>query len=370
MHTTHTEGSRPLVVNLVSETVDGSQGHGVHTAFIQTLTALRQAGCEVHVNAGAGCDIVHIETMGLASLKLLLHTRERAVVTAHIVPESLLGSFRFAPFWLPIGRAYMRAFYSLADEVLAVSPEVVEGLESLDLNVPVRMVPNAIDVGRFGPQPGWCSSARAELGIPDDEFVVVCAGQVQPRKGIHAFVETARAMPDVTFVWAGGMPFKWLTAHYDDMCREVAEAPANCRFIGEIAYDEMPRHLAMADCFLFPSTQETFGLAILEAAAAGLPLVLRDLPTYGPLFDDAYLTADESSFAGTIAALREEPGLREDYAGRAREMAWKFDTSSQGQMLLGVYEEVLSRPEEDRARAARNVLPKLQWAFGGRAPRR
>jgi 1,2-diacylglycerol-3-alpha-glucose alpha-1,2-galactosyltransferase len=370
MHMTQNEEHAPLTVNLVSETVYGSTGHGVHTAFLQTRTALERAGVDVRVNAGAGCDIVHIETMGPRSLWLLLHTRERAVVTAHVVPESMVGSFALAPLWLPIGAAYMRAFYSLGDEVLAVSPEVVEGLERMGLNTPVRFVPNAIDVDRFKPQPGWREQVRSELGIADDAFVVICAGQVQPRKGVRTFVEAARALPDVTFVWAGGMPFKRLTAHYHEMRRIVADAPANCLFLGDLPYDDMPRHFAAADCLLFPSSQETFGLAIIEAAAAGLPLLLRDLPTYRPLFGEAFLAGDDVTFVELVRALRDDVTLRERYAKRARDLATHFDCGRHAQLLLTAYDEVLARAETERSRTARRVRPALQWAFSTRTQRR
>ena len=370
MHTTPSGEARPLVVNLVSETVQGSKGHGVHTAFLQTLTALERAGVDVRVNAGVGSDIVHIETMGLRSLKLLLSTRERAVVTAHVVPESLVGSFMLAPLWLPLGAAYMRAFYSLADEVLAVSPEVVDGLERLRLNVPVRFVPNAIDVERFRPQPGWREEVRAELGIAEGAFVVICAGQVQPRKGVQQFIEAARRMPDATFVWAGGMPFKRLTAHYGEMMRAVAGAPANCLFVGALPYEEMPRHYAAADCLFFPSSQETFGLAIVEAAAAGLPLVLRDISTYRPLFGDAYLAGDDDTFVERLTALRDDPVLRAFYAKRASDLASRFDTARHAELLLDAYDAVLARAESERGSAARRVRPALQWAFSERPHRR
>jgi 1,2-diacylglycerol-3-alpha-glucose alpha-1,2-galactosyltransferase len=370
MHTQYSDGPRPLVVNLVSETVYGSQGHGVHTAFLQTRTALERAGAEVRVNFGAGCDVVHIQTMGLRSLGLLLRTRERAVVTAHVVPESLVGSFALAPLWLPIAALYMRAFYSLADEVLAVSPEVVDGLGRMGLGTPVRFVPNAIDVDRFKPEPGWREQVRADLGIADDAFVVMCAGQVQPRKGVHAFIETARAMPDVTFMWVGGMPFKRLTAHYRDMLRAVADAPLNCLFVGDLPYEAMPAHFAAADCLLFPSTQETFGLAIVEAAAAGLPLVLRDLVTFRPLFGDAYLAGDDDTFVEILTRLRDDDAFREQYVGRARDLASRFDTERHGQLLLEAYADVLARAEAERSSAARHVRPALQWAFNERSHRR
>lgn len=364
------DDASPLVVNLVSETVGGSTGHGVHTAFLQTRTALERAGVDVRVNQGPGCDVVHIETMGLRSLSMLLRTRERALVTAHITPESFLGSFALANIWWPIGALYLHMFYAFADEVLAVSPEVVDGLDKMHLAAPVRYVPNAIDVARFRPAEGWRAGIREKLGIAPDAFVVICAGQVQPRKGVRDFIEAARAVPEATFVWVGGMPFKRITAHYSEMRRLEATAPANCIFAGDVDYDDMPRYYAAADCLLFPSLQETFGLAIIEAAAAGLPLVLRDIHTYQALFGDAYIAADGSNFADHVRALMESPAALALWSKRARDMAARFDVSRQGQLLVDAYRDVLARAEGDRSRTARRVRPALQWAFSERSPRR
>jgi 1,2-diacylglycerol-3-alpha-glucose alpha-1,2-galactosyltransferase len=363
MHTEKTGESRPLVVNLISETVGGSQGHGVHTAFLQTQRALHQAGVEVRVNSGPGCDIVHIETMGLSSLWMFMRTRERAVITAHVVPESMVGSFLWAPLWKYFAELYMHVVYSLADEVLAVSPEVVDGLTRIGLRAPIRLVPNAIDVERFHPQPGARESVRDKLGIAHDAFVVICAGQVQPRKGVRQFVEAAKTMPDVTFVWAGGMPFKRLTAHYGEMRRIVATAPANCIFVGDLPYEDMPRYYAAADCLFFPSRQETFGLAIIEAAAAGLPLVLRDLPNYRALFGDSYLAGQDGDFVDLLCAFRDDAPLRAHYADRALQMSSGFDTVRHGQLLLEAYDGVLARAEADRGRTARTVRPDRQLAY-------
>lgn len=359
----HNDESPRRVVNLISETVDGCKGHGVHTAFLQTRDALRRADVDVRVNSSEPCDIMHIQTMGLRSLRHMLSSREPIVLAAHIVPESLVGSFILASVWLPIGTWYMRLFYNLADEVLAVSPEVVDGLGRMRLKVPVRLVPNAVEVKRFEPRPGWRALVRERAGVDPDAFVAICVGQIQPRKGLDAFIETARALPDVTFIWVGGMPFQRLTDHYRLMMRTVANAPANCRFVGDIPYDDVPQWYAAADCLFFPSRQETFGLAVIEAAAAGLPLVLRNLSTYRPLFGDAYLAGDDESFAAVIASVRDDAQLRASCQERARVAAARFDADRLAERLLDVYAEVIERSEAERVRSPRRWRPMLQWAF-------
>jgi 1,2-diacylglycerol-3-alpha-glucose alpha-1,2-galactosyltransferase len=309
----------------------------------------------------------------VAAYRWLLAAKGRAVVTAHIVPESLVGSFVFARAWLPVARAYIRFFYSRADLVLAVSPAVADGLARMGIDVPVRVVPNAIDLERFRPRAEWRAEVRASLGIPEDAFVAISTGQVQPRKGVDTFVRTAKQCPEATFLWLGGMPFKALTAGFRRMMRATKHVPGNCRFLGQVEHAEVPRYLAAADCLLFPSRQETFGFSIIEGAAAGLPLVLRDLDVYRPLFGDAYIACDEDGFASAVRRLATDPALRADYAARARSMSERYGLGPHAEGLVAAYRWLLagyeattspatyrlpvhSTPEEESRRAASTAV--------------
>ncbi len=366
---------RALTVNVVSEMADSFKGHGVHTAFVQTRDGLRRAGVDVRVNSRKPSDILHIQTTGPKALVTLARNRSRCVVTAHIVPESLVGSFRFARTWLPLASGYLKLFYGMAAEVIAVSPAVADELHQMGIKAPIHVVPNAIDVAAFGPVPGLRETVRARLGLSADDFVAVCVGQVQPRKGIDPFLRAARALPDVKFIWVGGMPFRVLTADHHRMLREMADAPPNCRFVGEVLNEETRDYYAAADCLFFPSRHETFGLAVVEAAAAGLPLLLRDLPAYGALFGDSYIAADDDTFVEWLARLRDEPTLREHYSRAAIELAESFDTARLAEHLLLVYDDVLLRAREqdaERGRAGgsrRRIGPALQQAFSSRRNR-
>ena len=361
---------RALSVNLISETANGLQGHGVHTAFLQTRDALRSAGVDVRINSSEPSDVVHIQTMGTRSFSALLRSRRNAVVSAHIVPQSLVGSFILARFWLPVASAYMRVFYGLAARVVAVSPTVADQLEGSALRTPVRLVPNAIDVENSRPRPGEREVLRARLGVPEERFVVLSVGQIQPRKSIEAFIDAAGALPDATFVWVGGMPFKRLTAGHRRMVRAIATCPPNCMFVGEVPHGTTRGWYAAADCLFFPSMQETFGLVIVEAAAARLPLLLRDLPTYEALFGEGYIAADDVTFTPWLERLRDDTALRAHYAAAATRLAWNYDTARMAERLLEVYGEVVS---ENAARAAaqrraidaarRRLRPAVQWAL-------
>lgn len=356
-----------MVVNLVSETVDGYQGHGVHTVFLETRDALTRAGVDVRVNCDERADVIHVQTMGLRSLPYMLRDPRRTVLTMHFVPGSFVGSFILARAWLPIGAAYLRWYCSLAARVISVSPDVASWLDSGAMPISSTIVPNGIHTAEFEPRPGDRESVRERLGIAPDAFVAVCVGQVQPRKGVEAFIETARRMPHVTFVWVGGLPFKRLSAGFERMHDAMAAAPANCVFAGEAPHEEMARFYAAADCLFFPSVQETFGLTIVEAAAAGLPLVLNDLPVYAPLFGDSFVPVRNGRYEEALDGLRTDAAMRARYAARSRELAARYDTEQLADRLTAIYLDVAARAEmpqrRDLAGAGRRAVLTLGSAI-------
>ena len=87
-----------------------------------------------------------------------------------------------------------------------------------------------------------------KMGLTN-EFVVTCVGQIQPRKGIYDFIETAEKCPNVTFVWVGGTPFKGLTAEYNKLQEVVKQAQKNIIFTGIVDFNEMPGYYAASDVF-------------------------------------------------------------------------------------------------------------------------
>jgi 1,2-diacylglycerol-3-alpha-glucose alpha-1,2-galactosyltransferase len=109
-------------VTQVSESEFTVQGHGVHTAYKELTNALKKRDdVEVVVNQYTQTDITHIHTVGLYSLRHLLFSPSKKVVSAHIVPESLVGSLVGVKLWLPLAKLYLRWFYNRADLLFAVS---------------------------------------------------------------------------------------------------------------------------------------------------------------------------------------------------------------------------------------------------------
>ncbi len=94
-------------------------------------------------------------------------------------------------------------------------------------------------------------------------------------------------------------------AAFDKACAELEVAPV---ILGAIADDDLPALVAGCDVFAFPSTKEGgFGLAAMEALAAGRPVVTRDLPVLREVFGDTVrFAADMAGFAAEMVAALDE----------------------------------------------------------------
>ena len=289
----------------VSESAFTVKGHGVHTAFTELRDALiSQKDVEVLENKFTTADIVHIHTVGAYALFFLLFSQAKKVVSAHVVPESLRGSLVGSSLWLPLAIVYLRWFYNRADVVFAVSDSTKRDLIAMGVKSRIEVVYNLINTDKYISSDKDREQARKKLGIAQKAWVVVGAGQVQPRKRVDSFIAAAKALPDMQFIWVGGMPFGRLAADNSTMKHIVETAPGNVTFTGVIEHHAVLKYYQAGNVFWLPSIQETFGLVVVEAAAAGLPVMVRDIPDYEETFADYVLMKEEKDFVPALEKLR------------------------------------------------------------------
>lgn len=213
--------------------------------------------------------------------------------------------------------------------------------QQLNLKAPVALVYNPVDTSRYDNSPERRAAARELLGVGQDEFVVMCCGQIQPRKGFDSFLSVAKHMPDVRFIWVGGMPFKKLAADADKMNDLIKSAPANVMLPGVIPLESVATYYQASNLFFLPSHQETFGLVIVEAAAAGLPILLRKIPDYNDTFADNSILAEEDSFRLVIQRLRTDAAYYAEGQAGASKIAERFDGKRIATELIAEYRKLL-----------------------------
>ena len=332
-------------INVISDSAFTVQGHGVHTAYTEHLNGLKKysPNLEVHTNEkNLKTEIVHIHTVGAYGIRFLLSKKCLVFVSAHVVPDSFVGSLVGAKLWYPFAKLYLKWFYNKADGVFAVSQEVADQLSEMKIKPPVYVVPNMLDTQTFSNSPQKKASARKKLNIQKDKFVVVCSGQVQPRKRVDSFLACAKALPDIKFIWVGGIPFKRAAANYNEMQKVMQTAPDNVTFTGVIKHEEVIAYYQASDVFFLPSEQETFGIVMIEGAAAGLPVLLRDNDQYKITFKDWYLSAhDDKGFIEKIKKLSQDKKYYAEAKKKSSQIALRYDTKTVMKQINSIYDKAL-----------------------------
>ena len=131
-----------------------------------------------------------------------------------------------------------------------------------------RTVGNGVDLQRFRPDPDARRRVRAELGVGDDELLVVGVGRLVAEKGVGEYAAAARAL-------AGTARFVWVGPADEDKPDAVRDAQDGIELLG--SRTDMPAVYAAADVFVLPSYREGFSRSGMEAAATGVASVLSDI---------------------------------------------------------------------------------------------
>ncbi|WP_148883431.1 glycosyltransferase family 4 protein [Thermococcus aciditolerans] len=176
--------------------------------------------------------------------------------------------------WEALGLTFplLSRYLKYPHEIIAVS-RAAEAFIRHFTDAPVRVIPNGVDDDVFRPlSDREKERVKEELGIEGD--VVLYVSRMSPRKGPHVLLNAFSGITDATLVMAGSgemLPFLRAQAKFLGIEDRV-------RFLGYVDGSLLPRLFGMADVFVLPSTTaEAFGIVILEAMAAGVPVVATDV---------------------------------------------------------------------------------------------
>jgi glycosyltransferase involved in cell wall biosynthesis len=173
--------------------------------------------------------------------------------------------------------APVRALYlgteRLGQSTVAVSQAVAGRLQAW--GVPgsrISVIPNAIDAHEFRYDPALRRACREQLGIAPDALVLGGVGRMVPEKRFERLIRAVREVPGATLLLVGDGPFR------EVLRRFAAEQGIADRVVFTGAVEHTRAVLCAMDVFASPSDQETFGLAVLEALACGLPVLYAACP--------------------------------------------------------------------------------------------
>ena len=339
---------KKIKVNVVSDSEFTVQGHGVHTAFTEMVNSLKSIPeIDLSVNSkDKDFDIIHIHTFGWYGAKNLWFQKNgKKVVSVHVIPDSLVADkLKLSKAWMPAMRQYMKTFYNKADLNLAVSNKVAEVLER-DFEIDkskIHTMYNTINTSAFKTTAEDRAQARKKLKIPKSDLVVVGAGQLLPRKRIDSFISVAKKLPNINFFWVGGAPFKVVSSDFSKTKDLMKSAPPNVTFTGLVDRDLVTKYLQAADVFFLPAEQENHPVCVIEAAAVGLPIILRNLEEYNDTFrGDAILCKNNTEFSSAIKKLQSDPDFYKETQKGSKKIARRYDSKSGTKELVKLYQELL-----------------------------
>jgi len=220
-------------------------------------------------------DVIEIETPGAFGLLALLSGLLLGIPVVHnyrtdllAYTSLLLGDTLFVDglHW------FIRSFLRSGGSVIVPSLAFQEA--AVGMGIPrsrIHLLPRGVDLSRFHPDT-VCARAWRDLGAPEGP-VVVYLGRVSREKGLATLAEAFRSLlatrPDAVLGVVGEGPYRF---ELEESLRDTGRTV----FAGEVTGQELPRLLASATIMAFPSTTDTFGNAVVESLACGVPAIVTD----------------------------------------------------------------------------------------------
>ena len=253
------------------------------------------------------------------------------------------GGFSFS-YWT--GRIVLDHYMSKIDERIAVS-SAARYFVSRYFPGDYRIIPNGVDVDFY-------ANARPFPEFRDGKVNILFVGRVENRKGamylLKAYATIKARRPDTRLIIVGRGP------QIGDLRRFVhSQRIGDVFFAGRIDDTDKARFYKTADIFVAPSTgQESFGIVLLEAMAAGCAVVASDIHGYkrvvqrnvsGLLVEPK----DPDAIAEALERLIADPELRRRLGDAGARRAPEYDWTHVTAELVRVYESVIARREKPAA---------------------
>jgi glycosyltransferase involved in cell wall biosynthesis len=285
-------------------------------------------------------DVVHgldvYSSMALMVIPFARIFRIPCVLTCHTVMDSAFLIFL---------QRVLGWIFRVGDRLIAVSQASARFSRMLGFSEKrITVVPNGVDLSCFNGEVD-AFSMREELGIGDEPLVVTALRLIKrksPELLISAFAKVLKVVPDAKLVIAGS------GREEDNLSRQIQSLNiTNSVFmVGRLAKEKVAQLMAAADVFVLPSKMESFGLTLLEASAAGVPVVCSNAGGIPEVFQDGfdallYPPGDDNAMAKAIMRLLQDRELAKTISANAVETASKFTWEMTAERTLQVYKEVL-----------------------------
>lgn len=202
----------------------------------------------------------------------------------------------------------------------------------------IEVIPNGIDLERF-----------RDLDRRKHEFVVMTVARLEKVKGIEYLIKAAHILnsssqlPASRFVIIGEGKEK---KNLERLVKEL-RLQGKVKFLGQVPNEEIPRYLAAASCFVLPSLKEGFGIVILEAMAAGVPVIAANVGGIPDIIEQGRTgilvePKNPSRLAEAIIKIYSQPEFAENLTENAELHLHKYNWSDIAQRVSNLYGQILA----------------------------
>lgn len=262
---------------------------------------------------------------------------------------------RLSPSGNRLLHAVVRRVLDCSSQVIAISEDIKRrALEDYGCR-------RGIEVIHYGlTPPSFESRTRAQLGIPEDDVVLISIGRLIKRKAFGDLLSALSKVdhPRLRLLIIGEGP-------EEKRLRNLAEAlglSSRTEFLGAIWGERKFQYLAASDAFVLPSVHEGFGLVFLEAMYCGLPVIASSRGGQTDFLEDGVTgflvpVGDPETLADRILRLCRDRTLRERISSFNKEYAKRFHISGVAERYETLFSEVIQR---ERRTNRRTDLPSLE----------
>ena len=305
---------------------------------------------------GFEADVFHSHhpfLLGDTALRLGADNGVPVVFTHHTLYEEYVHYVPFPSKRMESFVMEMSTHYAnLCDAVIAPSESIAKLIRGRGVEAPVTVIPTGIDVAAFAGGDG--QRFRRAVGISADSFVVGTVGRLAEEKNLDYLCRSVGAFlkdrPDAVFLVVGAGPSA------GKMKRIFTEHGLGDRLVlaGKRSGSDLYDAYGAMDLFAFSSFSETQGLVLAEAMAAGLPVVALDASGVREVLRDGKngfmlpAAAKEDEFAGALAKIAADEGVRAGLRKEARLTADHFSRETCSAKALALYEDLVRESARER----------------------
>ncbi len=205
------------------------------------------------------------------------------------------------------------------------------------------VIPNPIQVNDYNRIPK--ETARRYLGFTDNDFVILCAGRIDPQKGIkyliEGFAEITHQNPSAKLILVGDGPERIIL---EELVKK--KHLKNIVFTGFISRNQLILLLSASDLYVSPTLYESFGISVLEALASGLPIVCSNIMSLPEIVEDGkngFLVppSDSRAISEEISKIMFDKSLQDKFRVNNRQKAMLFSIESILPKFIKIYSDLM-----------------------------